>query len=118
MLHNEVKTLARELLSAYETGEMVAIPPSGRPGFDLNTAYEVEATLKQFREAGGQTLLRETGSGGSERRVNQPRDGSEPSAARLVMPIRPCGACSNLKPWFGPTCTTTRCITVTATPPR
>jgi 2-keto-4-pentenoate hydratase len=32
---------------------MVAIPPSGRPGFDLNTAYEVEATLKQFREAGG-----------------------------------------------------------------
>jgi 2-keto-4-pentenoate hydratase len=53
MSHNEVETLARELLSAYETGEMVAIPPSGRPGFDLNTAYEVEATLKQFREAGG-----------------------------------------------------------------
>jgi len=49
----EVETLARELLSAYETGEMVAIPPSGRPGFDLNTAYEVEATLKQFREAAG-----------------------------------------------------------------
>src|ERR1700687_1450363 len=53
MSHNEVETLARELLSAYETGEMVPIPPSGRPGFDLNTAYEVEATLKQFREAGG-----------------------------------------------------------------
>jgi 2-keto-4-pentenoate hydratase len=53
MSHNEVETLARELLSAYETGEMVAILPSGRPGFDLNTAYEVEATLKQFREAGG-----------------------------------------------------------------
>ena len=53
MSHNEVETLARELLSAYETGETVAIPPSGRPGFDLNTAYEVEATLKQFREAGG-----------------------------------------------------------------
>jgi 2-keto-4-pentenoate hydratase len=51
--NNEVESLARELLSAYETGEMVAIPPSGRPGFDLNTAYEVEATLKQFREAGG-----------------------------------------------------------------
>ncbi|MGA2237378.1 MAG: hypothetical protein ABSG23_18105 [Terriglobales bacterium] len=49
----EVETLARELLSAYETGKMVAIPPSGRPGFDLNTAYEVEATLKQFREAAG-----------------------------------------------------------------
>ena len=51
--HHEVETLARELLSAYETGEMIAIPPSGRPGFDLDTAYEVEATLKQFREAGG-----------------------------------------------------------------
>jgi len=32
---------------------MVAIPPSARPGFDLNTAYEVEATLKRLREAGG-----------------------------------------------------------------
>jgi len=53
MSHNEVESLARELLSACETGAMVAIPPSGRPGFDLNTAYEVEATLKQFREAGG-----------------------------------------------------------------
>ena len=54
MSHNdEVESLARELLSAYETGAMVAIPPSGRPGFDLNTAYEVEATLKRFREAGG-----------------------------------------------------------------
>jgi len=53
MTHNEVETLARELLSAYETGEMVAIPPSARPGFDLNTAYEVEATLKRFREAAG-----------------------------------------------------------------
>jgi 2-keto-4-pentenoate hydratase len=53
MSHNEVETLARELLSAYETGQMVATPPSGRPGFDLNTAYEVEATLKHFREAAG-----------------------------------------------------------------
>ncbi len=53
MTHNEVETLARELLSAYETGEMVAIPPSARPGFDLNTAYEVEAALKQLREAAG-----------------------------------------------------------------
>jgi 2-keto-4-pentenoate hydratase len=49
----EVEALARDLLSAYETGQMVAVPPSGRPGFDLNTAYEVEATLKRFREAIG-----------------------------------------------------------------
>jgi 2-keto-4-pentenoate hydratase len=53
MQHNEVKTVARELLSAYETGEMVAIPPSRRPDFDLNMAYEVEGILKQFRESNG-----------------------------------------------------------------
>ena len=50
---NEAAALACELLSAYETGAMVPVPPSARPGFDLNTAYEVEAALKQFREAGG-----------------------------------------------------------------
>lgn len=32
---------------------MVSIPPSARPGFDLNMAYEVEAALKGFREAAG-----------------------------------------------------------------
>ena len=53
MQHHEVEALARELLSAYEAGEMVAIPPSQRPGFDLNTAYAVEAALKRLREAGG-----------------------------------------------------------------
>jgi 2-keto-4-pentenoate hydratase len=51
--HNEVEALARELMSAYEAGQMVPVPPSARPGFDLNTAYEVEARLKQFREAAG-----------------------------------------------------------------
>jgi len=49
----EVESLARELLFAQETGQMVPIPPSARPGFDLNAAYQVEATLKQFREAAG-----------------------------------------------------------------
>jgi 2-keto-4-pentenoate hydratase len=53
MSQTEVETLARELLSAYETGQMVSVLPSARPGFGLNTAYEVEATLKRFREAGG-----------------------------------------------------------------
>ena len=53
MSHNQIESLARELLSAYETGAMIAIPPSARPGFDLNTAYDVEATLKQFRQAAG-----------------------------------------------------------------
>jgi 2-keto-4-pentenoate hydratase len=50
---NEAETLARELLDAFETGQMVAVPPSQRPGFDLNMAYAVELTLKQFREASG-----------------------------------------------------------------
>ncbi len=53
MSHPEVETLARELLFASEKGLMVSILPSARPGFDLNTAYEVEATLQRFREAGG-----------------------------------------------------------------
>jgi 2-keto-4-pentenoate hydratase len=57
MSHTEVESLARELLSAHEAGEPVPIPPSARPGFDLNAAYEVEATLKRFREAAGHKAL-------------------------------------------------------------
>ncbi len=53
MLHNEAETLARELMSAYEMDQMVPILPSACAKFDLNTAYEVEAALKRFREAGG-----------------------------------------------------------------
>jgi 2-oxo-3-hexenedioate decarboxylase len=50
---DKVESLARELLSAYETGQMVSVIPSARPGFDLNMAYEVEATLRLLREAEG-----------------------------------------------------------------
>jgi len=32
---------------------MVSVPPSERPGFDLDTAYQVESALKKFREAAG-----------------------------------------------------------------
>jgi 2-keto-4-pentenoate hydratase len=53
MSHTDAETLARELLSAYETRARVAVLPSARPDFDLNMAYEVEAALKRFREAGG-----------------------------------------------------------------
>lgn len=53
MQHDEVEELARELLTAQKTGQMVPVPPSSRPGFDLNAAYEVEALLKQMREAEG-----------------------------------------------------------------
>jgi len=53
MFNDEVETLAQELLSAFETGQMVPALPSSRDGFDLNTAYAVEARLKQLREASG-----------------------------------------------------------------
>jgi len=53
MSRDEIEALARELLSACETGRMVAGPPSVRAGFDLSAAYEVEATLKRIREAYG-----------------------------------------------------------------
>jgi 2-keto-4-pentenoate hydratase len=52
-LHENVEALAQDLLSAYETGRMVPVPPSARPGFDLKTAYEVEGALKRLREASG-----------------------------------------------------------------
>src|SRR5580692_10754487 len=47
---SNVESLAQELLSAYETGQMITVPPSARTGFDLNLAYEVEARLKQLRD--------------------------------------------------------------------
>ncbi|HLW87503.1 MAG TPA: hypothetical protein VKR57_03355 [Terriglobales bacterium] len=53
MPHIDIENLARELLSAHETGEAITVLPSARPGFDLNTAYAVEATLKRFRETDG-----------------------------------------------------------------
>lgn len=45
--------IARELMSAYETGRMVPQLPSSKPGFDLNSAYRVEAMLKGWRESAG-----------------------------------------------------------------
>jgi 2-oxo-3-hexenedioate decarboxylase len=53
MSHTAAGAVAQELLSAYETGRMVPVPPSARSGFSLNTAYEVEAALKRLREASG-----------------------------------------------------------------
>ncbi|MGA8490174.1 MAG: hypothetical protein WB711_07110 [Terriglobales bacterium] len=53
MSHLDPESLARELLSAQETDQMVNVLPSARPGFDLNMAYEVEGALQRFREAAG-----------------------------------------------------------------
>jgi 2-keto-4-pentenoate hydratase len=54
---SEVASLASELQLAQETGRMVEVPPSDRPGFDLNAAYEVEETLKRLREAAGHKAI-------------------------------------------------------------
>jgi len=53
MPSEESKIVSRELFAAYESGRMLAAPPSERPGFNLDTAYEVEAELKRLREAQG-----------------------------------------------------------------
>jgi 2-keto-4-pentenoate hydratase len=50
---NDIEARARELLVAYGAGEKIAVPPSERPGFDLDAAYAVELMLKKFREADG-----------------------------------------------------------------
>lgn len=54
---NGIETIARELFSAYETGQTITVPLSERPGFDLDKAYAVEAKLEQFREAAGHTAV-------------------------------------------------------------
>lgn len=53
MSPEQVESIAQELKSAYESGQMVEAQPSARPGFDLNAAYDVEAMLKRFRESAG-----------------------------------------------------------------
>jgi 2-keto-4-pentenoate hydratase len=54
---SDVESLAHELLSAYETGQMIAVRPSARTGFDLNLAYAVEAKLKHLHETAGQRAV-------------------------------------------------------------
>lgn len=54
MSNPDLEILARELLSAYETGQMVSPPPSARgSAFDLDAAYAVEAELVRLRQQGG-----------------------------------------------------------------
>ena len=53
MSQDEIDAIARELMSAYETGRMVSAPPSQKPGFDVNASYAVEAKLKHLREEAG-----------------------------------------------------------------
>lgn len=59
----EPQLLARELAAAYATRQTIPVPPSGREqGFDLATAYAVEAELVRLRRAGGaRTVGRKVG---------------------------------------------------------
>lgn len=57
MQNREIEAIVQELLSAYETGRMLAAPLSSRTGFDLDTAYAVEGRLKKLREAAGHRSL-------------------------------------------------------------
>jgi 2-oxo-3-hexenedioate decarboxylase len=53
MSHDDIGDLAQELMSAADTGCMLSVPLSSRPGFDLNVAYAVESRLKSLRESSG-----------------------------------------------------------------
>src|SRR5271157_4849481 len=48
------RTLAQELLDAYRSGAVVAVPPSARDAeFDLNAAYHTEAAFAALRKSSG-----------------------------------------------------------------
>jgi 2-oxo-3-hexenedioate decarboxylase len=52
------KALAQELLAAHSSGQTIATPPSARDnGFDLSTAYAVEAELVRLRQASGRRTV-------------------------------------------------------------
>jgi 2-oxo-3-hexenedioate decarboxylase len=54
MANPDVKELAREFLAAYSTGATIAEPPSVRyAGFDMKTAYAVEAEFMRLRVSDG-----------------------------------------------------------------
>ena len=49
--------VAQELIDAYEAGELLPEPLSSREGFDLATAYAVEAELMRRRRAQGRAVV-------------------------------------------------------------
>ncbi len=51
----EIQSAARELLTAYETGKMVAEPLSAR-GFNLDACYAIEWAIKRTREQAGHKI--------------------------------------------------------------
>jgi len=54
----DVSALAQELLLAHASGQILPVPPSSRDaGFDLATAYAVEAELVRLRRASGRRTV-------------------------------------------------------------
>jgi 2-oxo-3-hexenedioate decarboxylase len=54
----DATALAHELMAAYAHRQILPVPPSGREGgFDLATAYAVEAELVRLRRAAGRTTV-------------------------------------------------------------
>jgi 2-keto-4-pentenoate hydratase len=54
----DLDALAHELLSAFDTGEEIPLPPSTRnPAFDLNSAYAVEDTFARLRTGSGRAVV-------------------------------------------------------------
>jgi len=54
----DAHALAQELRAAYESRQIVAVPPSDRaPGFDLPSGYAVEAELVRLRRESGRTTV-------------------------------------------------------------
>ncbi len=51
----DVESVARELLQAYETGQPVPEPPSAR-GFNLDACFAVEWEIKRMRERAGRRI--------------------------------------------------------------
>jgi 2-keto-4-pentenoate hydratase len=54
----DTTALAQELMAAYESCQIITVPPSARPaGLDLSAAYAVEAELTRLRRASGRTVV-------------------------------------------------------------
>ena len=51
------KGVAQELIDAYEAGDLLPETLSSREGFDLSTAYAVEAELSRRRRAAGRSVV-------------------------------------------------------------
>src|SRR4051812_5897888 len=53
----DTNAVAQELLAAYASGDLLPHTLSSREGFDLRTAYEVEAQLARLRRAAGHAVV-------------------------------------------------------------